>query len=1089
MDTSEDHLAETKKRKKPKTVICTCLRHCNGGRRRSARTFNRHAPIRAAESSKAAGSVHNELLYRVEESSEAESSPDDQANNFRAGKRRRPNSNLHEMGHNTQAIAYNTMGDLPVHQSFPVRLFVCINVKLQDIEYCNTTPPPGPPNLNPPPSPHFSAEDDNAENGNQDAPPSPTISVDGSDPDINVPNTDPDSVAAREIDELLEGLRITPRSHLASRSSVAREYESDERRDAEELLDELPENDQPRAGGMPNPPDHPGEHDTPGPPENPGERDTPSPPHPPGERDTPGPDGPPGNPNPLGIAFRDKMPRPVMDHILTGLDFIQLLEEATLDNGNLDPGTREHLCSPSEHPPEIATPDEHLSIELYLALTNASEQAYEDVRSAIIKRHPDDKVLSYFQVRKLVAELSGVVAVEDDMCPNSCIAYTGPFKTLENCPTCGEPRYDPVKLTASNGHKKVPRQRVSTIPLGPQLQALRRTQEGSERAQYRDNLTQTIIPEIDADGGIPRIYKDFCHGEDYREKVKSGAITSRTFVVMFSFDGAQLFKNKASDCWIQIWVLMDLSPDLRYRKQHVLCGLVIPGPNKPGNTDSFLFTGLHHLSALMKEGLKIWDASTGTTDLWRIFIALITADGPGMALLSSLVGHQGARSCRLFCDQNLARRKPGARAYYPANQKPADLDYIVAGSDHPDLDPTHFRAGTQADYMAKLRLLMAARKQADYERLRMSTSIVKPSLFLGIPEENILGIPRVFALDLMHLIALNVTDLLLSLWREVNIKRDPTDTEAWLWATFKGRVWDEHGRAVAAATPYLPGSFDRPPRDPAEKISSGYKAWEWLMYMFGLGPALFYGVLPDAYWHNFCQLVRAVRILHQHQITREQLRDAQVNIVQFIKGFEALYCQRKAARLHFFRPCMHLLAHLPREVHRVGPLAGTAQWTMERTIGNLVEELRQPSNPYANLSQRAVRRSQVNALYMLFPDLAKPDPKWATPKYSCILGSDYLLLRKRDQNFQRISSYAAVAIATFFEQVQQGKGELWRKQGSRLRRWARLRLPNKQIARSLWKEAATAHSHLRMARNVKVCNCAVFPREHFLIPGQSISLS
>ena len=45
---------------------------------------------------------------------------------------------------------------------------------------------------------------------------------------------------------------------------------------------------------------------------------------------------------------------------------------------------------------------------------------------------------------------------------------------------------------------------------------------------------------------------------------------------------------------------------------------------------------------------------------------------------------------------------------------------------------------------------------------------------------------------------------------------------------------------------------------------------------------------------------------------------------------------------------------------------------MERTIGNLGEEIRQPSNPFANLSQRGLRRSQVNALKAMIPDLEEP---------------------------------------------------------------------------------------------------------------------
>lgn len=49
---------------------------------------------------------------------------------------------------------------------------------------------------------------------------------------------------------------------------------------------------------------------------------------------------------------------------------------------------------------------------------------------------------------------------------------------------------------------------------------------------------------------------------------------------------------------------------------------------------------------------------------------------------------------------------------------------------------------------------------------------------------------------------------------------------------------------MEAAGPYIPGSFGRAPHNPAEKISSGYKAAEFLAYLFCLGPGLLFRVLP-----------------------------------------------------------------------------------------------------------------------------------------------------------------------------------------------------------------------------------------------------
>jgi hypothetical protein len=60
-----------------------------------------------------------------------------------------------------------------------------------------------------------------------------------------------------------------------------------------------------------------------------------------------------------------------------------------------------------------------------------------------------------------------------------------------------------------------------------------------------------------------------------------------------------------------------------------------------------------------------------------------------------------------------------------------------------------------------------------------------------------------------------------------------------------GEAWKQHGQLIADAGPHFPGSFNRTPRNPAEKLSSGYKAWELLLYFYGLGPGVFYGLIPE----------------------------------------------------------------------------------------------------------------------------------------------------------------------------------------------------------------------------------------------------
>ncbi len=162
------------------------------------------------------------------------------------------------------------------------------------------------------------------------------------------------------------------------------------------------------------------------------------------------------------------------------LEFIELVKHAKLDDSKLDPEVIHRLRNPVEAPLEIGDPDKLLSMKLFSATARSSQVTYTEVREAILERHPDNPILSYELAKKAVQESSGVVSIMEDMCPKGCLGYTGPFSHLEKCPRCGTDRYDPIILLQSKGKKKVPQQQFCTIPPGPMLQALERTEEGSK---------------------------------------------------------------------------------------------------------------------------------------------------------------------------------------------------------------------------------------------------------------------------------------------------------------------------------------------------------------------------------------------------------------------------------------------------------------------------------------------------------------------------------------------------------------------------------------------------------------------------------
>ena len=743
-------------------------------------------------------------------------------------------------------------------------------------------------------------------------------------------------------------------------------------------------------------------------------------------------------------------------------EFIEGISTATFENGCLDDDLIHRLRNPCDEVTSISDPDTRLSLDLFLAVTNASEETYHACRNAILLRYPNSQVLPYHAVKRLVAQLTGVVAVYDDMCINSCHAFTGPFSQLRYCSLCGEARYD-VAQAALTG-KDVARQQFCTILLGPQLQALRRSYSGAMNMRYLDQKLKQVAEMLDnlqAEDGGDVIYDDIFSGSEILDLAKRIMITGDDTIVSLSLDGAQLYQNKKSDTWISIWILDNFSPNQRYQKRHVLPGTVIPGPNKPKIIDSYLYRGLHHLSALQREnngaGLRMWDAATSKIIESRIILALSTADAVGITELDGRVGHHGARGCRLGC-QMKGRHKPHTGHYYAVHLRPNE--YTVQDCNHRDIDIRNLSIPSSVDYQRDLLKVVSSQDPRNYQINRKETGISKPTILSGLVNSLMVPVPRCFPLDLMHLIFLNLGELLIPLWRGT-MKCDMTDDiSSWDWATLTGDAWQVHGKVVADATPFFPSSFHRPPRNPAEKISSGYKATEYFHYLFGLGPGIFRSILPSRYWKHFCKLVRGVRILVQRRIIGSQLQEAHSQLVQFVEGFENLYYRRRVDRIHFCRPCIHTLLHAAPEVMRVGPGAYTTQFTMERTIGNLGQEIRQPSNPFANLAQRALQRSQVNALKSIYPEL-DPNSGFKLPKGAVDIGGGYIMLRPRDKYAAEVSGHSAADV------LAQAIGTL------RIRRWGRARLPNGQVARSLWSEQRRASQKVRISRNVKACKTLI----------------
>lgn len=291
------------------------------------------------------------------------------------------------------------------------------------------------------------------------------------------------------------------------------------------------------------------------------------------------------------------------------------------------------MFAPAEAP-TIDNPRICHSISMYLVLEHSLQAAYEAIFCSFKLNFADvlgvDNIQSFYSIEKIISGQTGVVPLKHDMCPNTCLAYTGPFSDLDTCSTCQASCWDQAKLQGNSS--KVPAQQFTTVPLGLQLQAHTCTCESTCSMRYLWDRTLKVLHKVTIDGPDILVVNDVVMGWDYLGVVLAGDIKEHDIVLMVSLNRAQLFDSQELDCWMYIWIIVNLPPHGHYHKANILPGGFILGPNKLKNLNLFLFPGIHHLAALQCEGLGIWNVLTNTRHHANLYLLFTTTDSLGLIL-------------------------------------------------------------------------------------------------------------------------------------------------------------------------------------------------------------------------------------------------------------------------------------------------------------------------------------------------------------------------------------------------------------------------------------------------------------------------
>ena len=140
--------------------------------------------------------------------------------------------------------------------------------------------------------------------------------------------------------------------------------------------------------------------------------------------------------------------------------------------------------------PEELTLSEMLTLKHYIAWkkSNGTVHAYK-LHAEVLRSTNVAEILSLGSARKLAATLADFKPEQIDMCPQSCIAYTGEFAGMKSCPyicagkLCGELRYQPQKNP--NARNK-PRAQMMYLPFVPLIRAMFANADTSQLLRHRD---------------------------------------------------------------------------------------------------------------------------------------------------------------------------------------------------------------------------------------------------------------------------------------------------------------------------------------------------------------------------------------------------------------------------------------------------------------------------------------------------------------------------------------------------------------------------------------------------------------------------
>jgi len=344
-------------------------------------------------------------------------------------------------------------------------------------------------------------------------------------------------------------------------------------------------------------------------------------------------------------------------------------------------------------------------------------------------------------------------------------------------------------------------------------------------------------------------------------------------------DDAKLSKSGTSGIICASFsMILDLPPMIRNSFKNIITNFLIN--SKKVDINKFMEKNMQGFERVLKNGIMV-----ASNEKLNIKLVGAIADAPAMAKLVNMNQYNGYYGC-VHCLHPGERLENFAKTVFPYSK--------------------NIKPRLNSDYLYQVK--RAHIINDTYMGVKGSCWLSK---FIQIPENIIL--------DYMHLSCIGVVKSLKFLWldskREDNWFISKLSFIKFFWLSYFILIIGKKEIDlvnVKLKNIRFPLEFPRAIRQLSE--INDFKATEFRNFLFYLIVFVFQKILPDEYYEHFLLYVTAIRLLCQHQISMEDLMDANCLLNYFSFQFKRLYgIENMSYKLH-----AHI--HLITQIFRYGRL-------------------------------------------------------------------------------------------------------------------------------------------------------------------------